>query len=108
MDPLRHSVAPLAGSALVLVLALSLLAGAPIGRAVELPRTRTNAIISGPLVPISITRSGDLWLDQERLPDLQTLRRRVDFIQARKMLRPLIIADAELPFGDVRPVISAA
>src|SRR5262249_18267071 len=108
MDPLRHGVAPLAGSALVLVLALALVARAPVGRSVELPRIRTNMIIGcGEQVPISITRSGELWLGQERLPDLETLRRRVDFIQTRKVLSPLIIADAELPFGVVWPVIAA-
>jgi hypothetical protein len=108
MDPLRHTVAPLAGSALVLALALALLAGAPVGRTVELPRIRTSILgCGGARLPISITRSDALWLDQERLPDLETLRRRLDFLQARKRLSPLIIADAELPFGAVSSVIAA-
>jgi biopolymer transport protein ExbD len=103
-----RSIAPLASMGLVLVVFLGAI-GTELpscGRCVRLPTMNYNVTDRLGEHTVSITADG-VWWDQERVADLRTLQQRFQVGWSRKASLPLIIADADLPYGAVRPVVAA-
>jgi biopolymer transport protein ExbD len=106
---MTRSLAPLASVLLVLVVFLGFVVGRlpTHGKRVKLPTTMNHCQSDCGIFThaVSITPDG-LWWDQERVADVAALRIRIAG-WTREASNPLVVADADVPFAAVRPVLVA-